>query len=177
MSATRRDGTPSSAPQPARGYSWPPFEPGHTASVRHGAHSERLVSERASAILEELREQYVWLVEADALVVQVLVESKARLEALNDYVTGIIAGTTKAYPLKGRPTTGVEAVPERIWQQISRESRTVLDAASKLGFTPRDRAELARDTGVAAYFGGRDDALRAFAAEGRKLRQLRGRGV
>lgn len=36
---------------PKRGYSWPPFEPGHTASVKSGAGSERLLT----PVVEELR--------------------------------------------------------------------------------------------------------------------------
>lgn len=32
---------------PARRYSWPPFEPGNTAAVTHGARSDRLVEARA----------------------------------------------------------------------------------------------------------------------------------
>jgi hypothetical protein len=32
---------------PARGYSWPPFQPGNTAAARHGARSDALVEPRA----------------------------------------------------------------------------------------------------------------------------------
>lgn len=41
----------SSGKGPARGYSWPPFESGHTASVRSGAGSERFLG----PVVEELR--------------------------------------------------------------------------------------------------------------------------
>jgi hypothetical protein len=42
--------------QPARGYSWPPFEKGNTLSVgnfgavRHGAYSDRIITEKADHI-------------------------------------------------------------------------------------------------------------------------------
>lgn len=37
-----------------RGYSWPPFEPGNTVSVRHGANSARMVRPVAQRIEAEL---------------------------------------------------------------------------------------------------------------------------
>lgn len=39
---------------PARGYSWPPFQPGHTLSVRHGAYSPRRVDPLAAEIVQGL---------------------------------------------------------------------------------------------------------------------------
>jgi hypothetical protein len=38
----------------ARGYSWPPFEPGHTISLRHGARSDRFVEPLAAAFRDAL---------------------------------------------------------------------------------------------------------------------------
>ena len=36
----RRDSTPVTERQPARGYTWPPFEKGNLVAVRHGALSD-----------------------------------------------------------------------------------------------------------------------------------------
>ncbi len=41
-SEPRGDGTGHGGP--ARGYSWPPFEPGNTASLKHGLSSERRIA-------------------------------------------------------------------------------------------------------------------------------------
>ena len=41
---------PDERRQDARGYSWPPFEPGNTLAVKHGARSDRLVQARAVEI-------------------------------------------------------------------------------------------------------------------------------
>lgn len=46
--------------EPARGYSWPPFEPGHTKSVKHGAASPRLVSPIAERLAADLVESAPW---------------------------------------------------------------------------------------------------------------------
>src|SRR4051812_35966051 len=48
MAGTPRRGAvgrhpPDGGPSPARGYSWLPFEKGHTLSMTHGAHSARRV--------------------------------------------------------------------------------------------------------------------------------------
>jgi len=47
--------------RPARGYSWPPFEKGHTASLVHGAYSERAIAERAEQVHERLLEVAPWV--------------------------------------------------------------------------------------------------------------------
>lgn len=39
---------------PTRGYSWEPFQPGHTLTLKHGAYSERLVEPRAREIAQGL---------------------------------------------------------------------------------------------------------------------------
>jgi hypothetical protein len=39
---------------PARGYSWPPFEPGNEVALRHGAYSPRRVDPLAKEIVDHL---------------------------------------------------------------------------------------------------------------------------
>jgi hypothetical protein len=41
---------------PARRYSWPPFEPGNLAGLKHGAQSDRLVEPRARELLAAILE-------------------------------------------------------------------------------------------------------------------------
>ncbi len=146
-----------------------PVEQGNQLAVRHGAHASTLVSERAEALLSELRQQYPWLEGVDAPALDVLVAAKCRHDLLADYISDVIDGTRPAYPRKGFPGTGVEAVPDRVWQQLSREARTVLDASSKLGFTPTERAQLLRDVGVARHYGA--DRIAALVERGRQVRE------
>jgi hypothetical protein len=42
--------------EPARRYSWPPFEPGNEAALRHGADSPRVLAPLATAIAEGIRD-------------------------------------------------------------------------------------------------------------------------
>ena len=45
---------------PARRYSWPPFEPGNAAAMRHGATSPRVVGPIAERLAGELAESAPW---------------------------------------------------------------------------------------------------------------------
>lgn len=160
---------------PARGYKWEQARPGNTLAARHGARSEKLVSERAQAVLAELMTQYPWLEEADGVVLDTLCRAKARFDMLDSYATDVIEGTREAYPRKGFPQTGVEAVPPQVWTALARSENTIISAAGKLGMTATDRAQLFKDAGIARHYG--SGSLATFAAKGRKLRQLRSRGA
>lgn len=54
---------PSWQPTPARGYTWPPFEPGNTLSLRHGAFSPQAIAAKAEQVHNELVLQAPWLAE------------------------------------------------------------------------------------------------------------------
>lgn len=126
-----------------------PFEKGHELSVRHGATSPRLTSERAAVVLRQLQSEFPWVGDADGIVVDALCRALAVLDPLDRYVLDVIEGRAEAYPRKGAPRTGVEAVPPHVYEQWSRTHRAVLDAASRLGMTPTDRARLFKDAGWA----------------------------
>lgn len=46
--------------EPARGYSWQPFAPGHTASLKHGADSPRNVAPVAAELVAWLHDVAPW---------------------------------------------------------------------------------------------------------------------
>ena len=50
----RKDGSRAYSYGPARGYSRPPFQQGNVANLRHGAFSERAISDVAITVAEEL---------------------------------------------------------------------------------------------------------------------------
>ena len=67
----------------ARGYSWPPFERGHTLSRKHGAYSERDVGPLAEAIAAEEAQRAPWLaVEAFAGHLRLQSRAEAAVELL-----------------------------------------------------------------------------------------------
>jgi hypothetical protein len=166
--------TAASSTRPARGYSWEPFKDGNLVAARHGAHSSALVSERAAELLAELRQDRPWLEELDSALLDTFLKAKVRLDLIDDHVALIISGEVEAYPRRGFPRTGIEAVPNRLWEQLARESRIVADCAAKLGFAPTSRSSLYRDLGAARYFGNRP-TIEALGERGRRLQALRGR--
>ncbi len=70
---------------PARGYSWPPFQPGHRLSVKHGAQSRRVIDARAEVVRVELLEQLPWSAEPRfALAVDLAAEQVARAQLAHE---------------------------------------------------------------------------------------------
>ncbi len=159
---TRRDGTPSGGPRPARGYSWPPFEKGNTAAVKHGAKSPRLVAEKAEAIRAMLLERYEYL--ADPIFTEALrryCRIEARAVMLGDYV------------MAKAEAEGVETVPPTLWTETTRADALAQKAAQDLGLDPTGHARVARDLGFAKSLGARLGAkqLESLASTGRELRE------
>jgi hypothetical protein len=169
MPERRRDGSSVAERSPARGYTWPPFQEGNTIAVRHGAWSDRLASQRAQGVLAELVERYPWIEDADVVVLDVLVKAKARYDALDEYAAAVIEGDREAYPRKGSPLTGPEAVPDKVLTALARLENTIIQAAGKLGLTATDRAQLFKDAGMAKHFGG--DPIAKLVERGRQLRE------
>lgn len=163
------DNTDSSAglPVPWTRREASPFLSGNLLSVRHGADSELLVSAAAQAVLAQMMEMFPWLEVADGIVLDVLCKAKVRYDTLDAYADSVISGET--YTAKGE--TGIEAVPDRVWQSLARLENTLVSAAGKLGLTAVDRAALTKDASWAnALRAGRVSGL---ASEGGRLRQLR----
>ena len=164
--ALRKDGTPTSVPSPARGYSWEPFEKGNLAAVRHGANSERLVSAKAQAVRSMLVEKYPYL--ADDVFTEAL-ERYARVEArawmLHDYV------------MDKAEREGVEKVPSTLWTEATRADALAQKCASDCGLDPTGHARIARDLGFARNLQAEMGAkrLEALAESGRELREGTGR--
>jgi len=152
------------SPRPARGYSWPPFEPGNLAAVRHGARSARLVSAEAEKVAAELAEVCPWISEVDAVAVDTFCRAAARYRMLDDYV----AAKAEA--------EGVEAVPRTLWQEVSRAESNAMKAAEALGLDPTGRARLLRDLGWARSLSSRDSAIAALAERGAAIRAQRLKG-
>jgi hypothetical protein len=124
-------------------------------------------------------EEFPWIGNADQVTVDLLCRAKARYNALSEHADGIIEGRILAYPRKGFPRVGVEAVPARCWEALRHAERAVMDSAAKLGMNAVDRGRLARDLGFASNlrFEANQRAGAALAAEGRAIREGRLRGI
>jgi len=160
MAELGRDGSHVRERQAARGYIWPPFEPGNLSSVRHGAFSERLVSERAIRIRDALLAAYPYL--ADEVFVEALeryTRAEARAVMLHEHVTTVSA------------EQGVEAVKPYLWSEATRAEANAQRFAQDCGLDPAGHARIARDLGMVASVRTQQSQrnLEALAARGRAL--------
>ena len=115
---------------PARGYTWPPFEPGNTAAVRHGAWSSRKVDPLAAELVAGLLadrpdlaaypETVMAWARAEARVV-ILAEHQAEHGLIDD---------------KGEVRGG---------RYVAQFERLAADLRARLGLDPRSEAELTRE--------------------------------
>lgn len=119
------------SPVPARGYSWPPFEDGNTASLRHGAFSERTWQPVAAQLLQGAIEAYPDLGRFPELLVA-WSDAEARAELLRQHLDEV-----GMFDEDGAPRRGPLAWLERF-------SAAAAKLREQLGLTPRSEAELAR---------------------------------
>lgn len=124
-------------PRPARGYSWPSFKEGNTASLRHGVFSERTVDPVARQLAAGLVAERPDLV-AHPEVVAAWSRAEARCLLLADYLA-----EHPPHTKKGEAAMNLAYKFERLADQLRQ----------RLGLDPRSEAELYRlraDATVAA---------------------------
>lgn len=108
--------------QPARGYSWEPFQPGHTKSLVHGSESPRAINARAVEVHAELLRYAPYLDEPRFLpAVNRYLQAAARESLLHDFI------------MTTCDTKGPGAVPSRTWEQATAASRLSAKLGSDLG--------------------------------------------
>lgn len=140
--------------EPARNYSWPPWEPGNTAALTHGADSPRQVQPLADRIAAELVEVAPWCGHpAFAAEVQAAAWEEARVRLLQAWVN--------EYGLLDDRSEGALSQLERAQGRASR-------LRSNLGLSPIAWAKV-----LASLASAKSEAaageLEALAAVGREL--------
>lgn len=143
-------------PRPARGYSWEPFQPGHTKSLIHGAYSPRTVDPLAEEIAGLiLKTGPGFLASNDfALATWSLARTEARLQVVNEWLDTHGPLDEEGNP---RPAAGLVLQFERL----------AVDMRNRLGLDPTSRAKLEQALAGAA----RDINIAGLVAEGRKVRK------
>ena len=161
----RRDGTPVCERQPARDYSWAPFEKDNLVAVRHGAFSNRLVGEKASEVRELLFERYPYLAEETFVeALQRYCRAEARAVMLHNYV------------VEKAETEGVDAVPAYLWAEARGADANAARFGQDCGLDPTGHARISRDLGLAQNVRVQQAALQVerLQAEGRRVAERRG---
>lgn len=158
---------------PARGYSWEPFAPGHKLSVRHGASSQELVAARTGEIRAEYLERFPHLTDRDEMALDLFFTNLARYRMMDSYWAEVASGEREAWPAKGRPRSGPEAVPPSVHEQMTRLAGVLGRQAHQLGLDPLGFGQLAKDSAVFRALT-REQQLQSLLAKGREVRRARG---
>lgn len=167
---------------PARGYSWPAFEPGHTKALRHGARSERKVAPLAEEIELAARNDPSWPSYLDSAEYAAAVSAWARAEAvvsllwtwLSEHaeqgVEELLAETSSEQSdetrVKGRTrrvSTGRRVAS--VLEQLRKWETAAANHRARLGLDPLSRARLGRDVAIGSAVAGQLDRLRDTGAE------------
>jgi hypothetical protein len=142
----------------ARGYTWPPFEPGNAAATTHGAHSERRWRPLAEQLVTEALAEAPWLTRpAFRLAVRAWSVAEAKAVLVDTWLDehGLLDDHGVPHP--------ANALADRLHARA-------ITLRGQLGLDPTSFAKLLAT--FAAVPGG-EDALEALKAEGRRLIEAR----
>ncbi len=116
--------------RPARGYSWPPFAPGHELSLKHGVYSERKIGEKGAEVLADLADVMPALVSDpdSAALVGLYVRAVAREQLGHLAIERLVANKLP--------------IPPRLLEAVSAAARVAKEVGDSLGVGPRAGAEL-----------------------------------
>ena len=130
-------------PNGARGYSWPPFAPGHELSTKHGAKSARKVEPLA----RELAAQLLTVPGAEYLqaprfssAVYAWARAEAKCARVAEYLETMPIERQMESPKPGT------APPLEIWRRLE---ATALTHRGRLGLDPLSAARLGKDVAAA----------------------------
>lgn len=153
-----------------RGYSWPPFQPGNKLSVgnlgalKHGAFSDRIITEKANHIRNLLLDSYPYLAdETFAEAVHRYCRAEARALLLHDFI------------MDKAETKGVESVKPYLWAEVRGADALAQKCGSDCGLDPAGHAKIARDLGMASNIRGQQASMQVgnLQDQGRRLYELR----
>jgi hypothetical protein len=146
---------------PARGYSWPPFEAGNTAALKHGASSPRKIRPIAEEIREVLLAEAPWIDRpAFAGAVRSLCWTEAQVVLLTEWLNehGV---------LRDRGVDELEPQPRAATRLLRDLENRAEKLRSSLALTPTSMAKMLGT--LRAVVEDSDDGLMALKAEGRKM--------
>ena len=157
LTLVRKDGTTSESYGPAKG-TRPPFEPGNTAHLTHGARSERIVEAKVSELRAALFEVAPDLDQSRfSETIERYLRAVAREKLLHDYLME-----------KGPANVG-----QRLWEAASAAANTAQKMSAELGLTPAGYHKLKLLWGLGVRAEAEVTALQDLAARGAAIRAAR----
>jgi hypothetical protein len=131
---------------PARGYSWPPFQPGHTLSLRHGARSPRTYQPLARELVAGVLVERPWLAGyPEALAAWS--EAEARCDLLRRWLADREllddAGVSEQVTGALHWLTRLETVADRLRQRLGLDARSDVELLKGQAEVARTQVDLA----------------------------------
>jgi hypothetical protein len=142
---------------PARGYSWQPFQPGHTLSLRHGAWSKRSVAPLAERIAADLASAAPWT------------RSPAFASTIASWSWAEAQATLLRAWLDAHGHLDDEGVPRPATLMLDRVESRAAKLRSELGLSPISLGSLMTKAATVASALHDTDVLEALRAEGARL--------
>ncbi|WP_147251476.1 P27 family phage terminase small subunit [Blastococcus sp. TBT05-19] len=123
----------------------PPFQPGHTLSLRHGVYSDRRIEPLAQQFVDAYAADpsVTWLTTADGPALHALGRAEAKVQLLEEYL-GKLAEAEET-DLADLEAKRVEAA----YRELHRAETRAMSLRTQLGFTPMSRARLGRNVAAA----------------------------
>ena len=149
-----------------------PFAPGHTAAVRHGAASDRIVKDRVPEIIAQLVAMYPMAMDLPTHIIERWVLVEARLSLMYEYMMKVATGEATIHRERDHEC-GIECVPPHILSEIAKAEQSSLNYAKTCGMTIESWAGIAKNMGFARHFG--TTKVDDLAAEGKRIREAQGR--
>ena len=132
----------------------PPFEPGNTAAVTHGAWSAAIVEPLALELLEEVRPTVTWWTPADEPTVQAWARVEVRIRRITEWLSEHGGEITAEGDVVGAAN------------MLSRLEKNAESLRSKLGLDPLSRSKLGKNVAQ-----GQHSAAQAMAAQANRRAQ------
>lgn len=144
-----------------RGYSWPPFEPGHTLSLKHGADSPRQVQPVADELEAWLHEAAPWTrAQSNLATVKAWAWAEARAQLIRSWLDQHEAVNDEGeVPAAATYLERIEARAARLREELAQ--------------TPQSKAKLLAALTSIAVASGDDEGLAALKAEGGRILDAR----
>lgn len=141
----------------------PPFEPGNTAHLTHGARSERAIAEKAEQVRSELLDHCPWLADDHfAPAVDLYLRACTRERLLHEHICKVSA------------EKGPGALPVRVWEGSTAASRLAWQLGDQLGLSPAGHARLKVLAGAAIST---EASIADLAERGRAIREAAAKQV
>jgi hypothetical protein len=148
---------------PARGYSWPAFERGNRAALRHGAYSTLGLAEREEELLGELLAVAPVVSPADVPMYKLLAAALGRWERATAALAQFDEAAKNPASLYVESADGRASVVERIRHDQVRWMNAARKLANDLGLSPTSRLRMGLDLAltrktmsVVEYYAGRE---------------------